>query len=126
MGNWTAADIKADATALRSAGEKAVAEGPNSDSARAFIQEISGMYNRNGAAYVRSVFDQVKQEVGGTNVFSVAANGGPDQLCFDHGIFASAVGLASGKDDPIGMICGYSTPLDARFQFRPAFTVVKE
>jgi hypothetical protein len=112
MVDWTAADINADAKELQKAGEQAVAGGPSSDAARAFQKEIDGMYNRHGADYVRAVFKQVKQDVGGVNAFSEAASGSnADQLCFLHGIVRSTARLVSGQDDPISQVCGYSTPM---------------
>jgi len=112
MADWTAAEINADATELRKAGEQAVAAGRSSDAARAFQSEIDGMYDRHGLAYVRAVFKQVKQDVGGVNAFTEAASGSnADQLCFLHGIARSAARLVSGQDDPLSQVCGYSTPL---------------
>jgi len=111
MAEWTDAQIKADATELKKSGEIALAAGPHSDQAHAFQQEINGMYDRHGIDYVRSVFNQVKQQVGNLSVFSDAADGEtPDQLCFTHGAARTGARYVTGQEDPLGLVCGYSTP----------------
>jgi hypothetical protein len=112
MVDWTDAQIKADATELKKSGETALAAGPYSDEARAFQQEINGMYDRNGIAYVRSVFNQAKQDVGNLGIISEAAGGTDvDQLCFSHGAVRTGARYVTGQEDPLGQVCGYSTPV---------------